>query len=148
MGLPEFRADGWLPDGHHAAAWDEIETRLGGETASPRARIMERLLTWRDALKVRQITGQLILNGSFVSAKPAPGDVDCIFVNDDIVGERLKTDAEARRLMDYEACRQSGLGDIFVFPANVVRDFPAFCRLDAFDFDKSGIPKGVVETRI
>ena len=30
MPVPEFRPDGWLPEGHHPATWDEITVRFGG----------------------------------------------------------------------------------------------------------------------
>jgi hypothetical protein len=25
VALPEFREDGWLPEGHHAVTWEEVE---------------------------------------------------------------------------------------------------------------------------
>jgi hypothetical protein len=148
MSIPPFRDNGWLPEGHHPASWDEIIERLGGGIGTPRGVLQDKLLRWRDALRERQITGKLILNGSFVSAKPTPGDLDGIFVYDEGIEERLKVDAEARRLIDYETCRKEGLGDILAFPSETVQKYPAMCRLDAFDFDKSGVPKGVIEVQI
>lgn len=36
MPIPSFRADGWLPDGHHIATWEEIIERFRGEAQSRR----------------------------------------------------------------------------------------------------------------
>ena len=38
MALPAFREDGWLPEGHHAATWQEVALRFGGEPSSRRVR--------------------------------------------------------------------------------------------------------------
>ena len=51
MAIPEFRADGWLPEGHHAASMDEVEARFGGSPGSQRAAVMGRFKTWTAAIK-------------------------------------------------------------------------------------------------
>src|SRR4029077_17061705 len=83
MPLPGFREDGWLPEGHHLVTWEEVIVRFGGPAGSKRARILENLLRWRDRLTEKRITGKLILNGSFISAKPDPADFDAILIADD-----------------------------------------------------------------
>ena len=40
MPLPDFRSDGWLPEGHHAATREEIIAVFGGEPGSHRAVLM------------------------------------------------------------------------------------------------------------
>ena len=79
MSLPPFRDDKWLPEGHYPATWDEIIAAFGGEPGGQRARVLARLLDWRDRLRQHGITGRLILDGSFVSARADPGDFDVIF---------------------------------------------------------------------
>ena len=44
MPVPEFRPDGWLPEGYHPATWDEIAARFGGAPGSPRAAVLSGLL--------------------------------------------------------------------------------------------------------
>ena len=41
MPLPEFRPDGWLPEGHHPANWEEIVLRFGQGEGSGRAYHLE-----------------------------------------------------------------------------------------------------------
>jgi len=38
MPLPAFRDDGWLPEGHHLAIWEEIIARSGDVPGSQQAR--------------------------------------------------------------------------------------------------------------
>ena len=107
------------------------------------------LLRWRDALRAKGMGGRLILNGSFISQKVAPGDFDCYFVYDEATEALLKHDAEAAALTDYEYCQTQGGGDVLVFAEASVRRFPQFCRIDGFDLDKATRqPKGVVEVRV
>ncbi len=69
MVLPEFREDGWLPEGHHDASWEEVIGRFDGPPGSLREQVMRRLLNWRDEARVKGISGRLVLNGSLISAK-------------------------------------------------------------------------------
>jgi len=55
MPLPEFRPDGWLPEGHHPTTWDEIAARFGGPPGSHRAAVLSGLLDWRDAARRHSI---------------------------------------------------------------------------------------------
>jgi hypothetical protein len=149
MALPLFREDGWLPEGHHATTWEEIESVFGGEPGSVRAHVMARLLAWRDLLRAKQIQGHLVLDGSFISQKPEPGDFDTILVGNESVEAILAQDFDAALLVNYTYCKQQGWGDIFYLSEESTRRFPALCRTDGFDYDKvTRIPKGVVEVSI
>jgi len=149
MPLPGFREDGWLPPGHHPATWDEVIVLFGGPAGSKRAQIMANLLRWCDRLREKRITGRLILDGSFVAAKPDPADFDTILVVDEGVETILAQDAEAMQLVNYTRCKEQGLGDVFLLSAAAIRKFPTMCRVDVFDYDKhTSKPKGVVEVTL
>lgn len=149
MPLPDFREDGWLPEGHHAATWEEIAARFGGTPGSRRAAVHSRLLAWRDALRDRNVGGRVILDGSFISQKVGPGDFDAIFVYDEASVAALARDAEARNLIDINFIKERFRADVFVFSSTAVRDSPAFCRTDGFDRHKiTQKPKGVVEVTL
>src|SRR5438132_11224065 len=146
MPLPEFREDGWLPEGHYLTTWAEIEERFGGEAGSQRRSVLDNLLRWRDRLRDRGITGRLILDGSFVSAKSDPGDFDTLLIADEAAEQILAVDEDARQLIDYSYCKANHWGDVFFFSAAAVQRFPSLCRTDIFDLDKATwTPKGVVE---
>lgn len=149
MPLPSFRNNQWLPEGHHAAEWEEIVTVFGGEPGSKRAQVLTNLLEWRDSVRAKGLAGLLILDGSFISAKLEPGDFDTIFVMEEGMESILAQDVEAALLVNYVYCKQRGWGDIFMFSESAVRRFPLMCRLDGFDHDKvTKEPKGVVEVRL
>ena len=80
--LPELTDDGELPTGVHIANWQEFESRFGG--SSPRRLWLSGRL--RTILELAATSGQLrraFVWGSFVTAKPSPGDLDVLL----IVGE-------------------------------------------------------------
>jgi hypothetical protein len=145
VALPEFRDDGWLPEGHHACSWEEVVAKFGGHPGSQRERVLRGLLDWRDRARDKGVSGWLVLNGSFVSAKENPSDFDTIFVFDDEASELMENDVETKRLLDYSNCKSLGF-DMLGFSATLVREHPEWVPLDAFDRDKdTGKPKGVLE---
>lgn len=79
MALPAFQANGWLPEGHHPATWQEITLTFSGDDDGRRAAVHSSLLAWREAALAKGMTGLVILDGSFISAKQAPGDFDLVF---------------------------------------------------------------------
>lgn len=149
MALPDYREDGWLPEGHHHTTWEEIAARFGGEPGSRRARLLTLLVQWRDAVRAKGMGGLLILNGSFISRKEEPGDFDCLFIYDDATARLIEKDDAALELLSYERSKEKGYGDIFCLSEAAVREFPKFCHLDMFDTDKvNKKPKGVVELQL
>jgi len=79
--LPQLNENGDLPPGVHAAAWTEIGQRFGtGSSARVHA-----LATLKHLHELAVRTGALrafYVFGSFVSAAPAPRDVDLVLVVD------------------------------------------------------------------
>ncbi len=76
MMIPDFRDDGYLPDGVHLATDAEVIFRFG--VSSPRRRrLVLRLRRWielsRQAGAIR-----LLIDGSFVTAKESPNDIDAV----------------------------------------------------------------------
>lgn len=76
MPIPALRLDGYLPEGLHFATEIEIEARFG--TANVRRQTLMRQLSY--FLHLARVAGALrfFVNGSFVTAKPEPGDVDAV----------------------------------------------------------------------
>jgi hypothetical protein len=72
--IPEFRSDGYLPEGVYLATEAEVTFRFGS-ASKQRRRLILRVRRWIDlARRVR--ARRLLIDGSFVTAKPAPKDVD------------------------------------------------------------------------
>lgn len=149
MPIPDFRDDGWLPEGHHAATWDEIADALGGEPSSVRATVLAGLLAWRDAVRVKGLSGLVILDGSFVSAKPNPGDFDLVFLYHAEHEPVANTDDSVKALLDLTKGKAQFGGDIFAFSERAVGASLLVSPNEMFDYVKfTTTKKGVLETNL
>ena len=74
--IPEFRDDGYLPEGLHLASDAEITFRFGTSTKQ-RRRLTLRLRRWIELSRFVDAK-HLFIDGSFVTAKPEPNDVDAV----------------------------------------------------------------------
>lgn len=76
--IPPFRTDGYLPDGLYLASEAEVTFRFGAST--PRRRILAlRLRRWLELGRAVGAT-RLLIDGSFVTAKKNPDDVDAVIL--------------------------------------------------------------------
>lgn len=86
MSIPDLLPNGWLPDGIHECTVEEILERFGGfQESDRRPRLARQLLTYLDELRSAEVGKYLIVDGSFATGKPDPGDIDLLLVlRDDI----------------------------------------------------------------
>ncbi|MCA9111369.1 MAG: hypothetical protein KDA52_15560 [Planctomycetaceae bacterium] len=74
--IPEFRDDGFLPEGLHKASKSEVLFRFG-TTTRQRRRLALRLKRWIElAFAIDAI--RLVVDGSFVTSKSEPNDIDAV----------------------------------------------------------------------
>ena len=76
--IPAFRSDGYLPEGLHSANEAEVTFRFGSTTPR-RRRLALRLRRWivlANEIGVRH----LLIDGSFVTAKSDPDDIDAVIL--------------------------------------------------------------------
>jgi hypothetical protein len=77
-GIPPFRDDGYFPEGIHCCTEAEVTFRFGTQTRR-RRRLVVRLRRWIElGRKVGAI--RLLVDGSFVRAKPEPDDIDAVML--------------------------------------------------------------------
>ena len=76
--IPPFDENGYLPPGIHPATLDEVAERFGQESELRRDQ-MESLRWLVDAAR-RSGAERLVINGSFVTDRPEPNDVDCVLL--------------------------------------------------------------------
>ena len=110
--LPDCNDRGYLPAGIHSATLDEIAARFGREPELRQAQMQS--LRWLVDLARRAGVLRIVVNGSFVTDKLEPNDVDC----DLLIGPDFPHDAAAEaellaglpfinvELVDPEAFRQ------------------------------------------
>jgi hypothetical protein len=76
--IPEFNDDGFLPGGIHPTRLEEIDVRFG--TGSNLRSVQMESLRWMIALAWQAGVERIVINGSFVTDKLEPNDVDCVLL--------------------------------------------------------------------
>lgn len=141
--LPTFTAHGLLPEGVHPATLEEVRERFGGNERR------EQLLTGLiEALRLLRAAGcrRVYINGSFVTAKELPNDIDACWDTEGVDADAL--DPVFFEFEDGRAAQKARFGAEF-FPAQVPEGITGRVFLDFFQVDKqTGEPKGIVEIEL
>jgi hypothetical protein len=81
MSLPPLNAHGFLPPGIHDATLEELRESFGTfQESDRRTKLFARLAELIQAMRTSALFDELLIDGSFVTATPAPNDVDLIAV--------------------------------------------------------------------
>jgi hypothetical protein len=141
--IPEFNAYGLLPQGVHPATLEEVLERFGGNERR------DQLLTGLvEALRLLRAAGccRVYINGSFVTSKERPNDIDVCWDVDGVDADAL--DPMFFDFDDGRAAQKARFGAEF-FPAQVPEGLTGRTFLDFFQVDKqTGEPKGIIELRL
>lgn len=136
--IPPFDAAGNLPPGVHEATWDEFVARFG--TTPRRLALLAGLKAALDALRAAGCR-RAYVDGSFVTAKPDPGDFDGCWetggVDPALLDPVLTTFDPGRRTQKAKYG-----GELFF--AHAPADLAGTRFVDFFQRDRSGQPKGIV----
>jgi hypothetical protein len=118
MPIPALNDDGFLPEGLHDCSLSEIQLRFGQfQRTDRRCRLFERLEVFLRAVKSTGLVTAAILDGSFVTDKDSPNDIDLILV--------LKADhdfAASLRPFEYNALSKRHVRRHFGFDVLLARD--------------------------
>ena len=143
--LPELTADGDLPAGVHVANWREFEFRFGGSSPrrlwlSSRLRTLVELATSPGKLR------RVFVWGSFVTAKPAPRDLDILLIMD----ENFEVDRIAGPAQEvFDSMRAKLLFESDVFWARAsIGDEVLGLWLDTYQTSRSFRKRGIVEPEL
>jgi hypothetical protein len=85
--IPACDDDGYLPVGIHPATLEEIAVRFGRESELRQAQMES--LHWLVDMARRAGVQRIVVNGSFVTDKLEPNDVDCVLLIDDATDRNL-----------------------------------------------------------
>jgi len=139
MTIPAFNAKRLLPQGEHAATWDEFKIRFGH--TRKRRTILQGLL--KAAREIKNAGGKvLFVDGSFVTKTHNPRDWDGCFLEPEIDSKKL--DPRLLDVANHRAAIASDYhGDVFIadtIEANTGKPFRHF-----FQSLKDGTPKGIIK---
>jgi hypothetical protein len=131
--------------GHHPATWEEIVERFSGAPGSGRAVLTEKLFALRDSLRSCGVTGSMLLNGTYVSAREEPRDFDVLLVAPDNIQAMKEADPRLGVLLDAEHAEKVGGYSLFYVP----RSSPDIGMVTTFwNITSEGIAKGSVEVEL
>src|SRR5215475_11662445 len=81
MPIPDLNENGLLPEGVHDCTLDEIGERfVRFQTTDRRIQLFEKLRALVEEERQAGLAIELIIDGSFVTDKPEPGDIDLLIV--------------------------------------------------------------------
>ncbi len=141
--IPDFRDDGYLPDGLHTATEAEVTFRLGS-SSSRRRRLILRLRRW---LELSRITSaqRFLLDGSFVTAKEQPNDIDAVVLLADDFEKQVSLGlAPALELEGMLLTRRPEE----IFAAEDLRDWDEWVEFFKRTRELDGRQKGLVEIKL
>ena len=81
MPIPLLDADGFLPVGVHDCTLEEVKARFRSfQTTNRRPQLFAKLEAFLKEVRAAGIVQSVLVDGSFVTTKPEPNDIDLIFV--------------------------------------------------------------------
>jgi hypothetical protein len=146
--IPELKESGFLPEGIHEASLEEVHDRFGRfQRTDRRPTLFTKLSLYLAEVRASGLVEAVILDGSFVTAKDEPSDIDLILVlrPDHVYGAEL-------RPFEYNAPSKRRVRRRFRFDVLIARQGSDEQKkyLDLFQRVK-GVPdlrKGVVKVRL
>ena len=143
MSIPAFNADGLLPAGVFDCSLADVRERLGSfQGSDARPRLFERLEVVVAAMQRSTLFEVLLLDGSFVTAKDEPNDVDCaVWVPRDFDVQYRWGRLEAVKLYQADASGQPA--EIYLVNEQIEWDY--WVRLFGRIREDSKKRKGIVE---
>ena len=141
--IPEFRSDGYLPDGLHRATEAEVTFRFGSQSQR-RTLLALRLRRWIDLSRAISAK-RFFVDGSFVTAKQEPNDVDAVvWLPNDFLRRVSDGQPEAIELEMMLLNREPEE----IFAAEDRRDWDDWLEFFCRTRESDGRTKGVVEVEL
>ena len=136
--LPNLKKSGLLPSGIHNATWDEFVENFG--INEHRLKLLDGLKKGLNILQ-QHACKEAYIDGSFVTAKPLPNDVDVCYDNTNMDWKKfIKEHPEFNDLKNGSKIQKEKYQSEF-YAYNAFED----SILQFFQFDRDGNSKGIVK---
>jgi hypothetical protein len=86
VAIPALNSAGLLPEGIHPATLGEVEESFG-RSSDTRAALYSKLCAFLDLARSFDVFTSIVIDGSFVTDKAAPNDIDAVLI---LPGAKLK----------------------------------------------------------
>ena len=145
MALPNLNHAGELPIGIYQATIDEVIARFGSGTLQ-REIVTARLQRIYQIAKDTGNLQQLIIFGSYITAKPEPNDVDVVIIFSDDFDLTVCSENVKRLLNHQKAENEFGASIFWIRPSLLLLE-----TLDEFiegwQVKRDGTRRGIIEVR-
>jgi hypothetical protein len=146
--IPEFNHNGNLPNGIHLTTIEEIEERFGYNLK--RKKLITGLKKLINDFKEKTDCTQLFIDGSFVTNKLLPNDIDVCWASD---GELDYETIEIKMpiLFDFQNGRRNQQNEYScdIFPAYLIEQGSQKLFIDFFQIDKiTNERKGILQINL
>ena len=136
--LPSLRKSGLLPTGMHLTTWVELVEKFG--VNKQRLKLLEGLKKGLNLLQKYGCT-EVCIDGSFVTAKLLPNDIDVAYDNTRMDWKKfIKEQPEFNDIKNGSRIQKEKYQSDF-YAYNAFED----SILQFFQFDRDGNPKGIVK---
>lgn len=145
MALPNLNDAGELPIGIHQATIDEVIAQFGSGTLQ-REVVAARLQRIYQIAKDTGNLQQLIIFGSYITAKPEPNDVDVVIIfNDDF--DLTICSEEVKRLLDHQQAENEFGASIFWIRPSLLLLETLDEFIESWQVKRDGTRRGIIEVR-
>lgn len=141
--IPEFRDDGYLPEGLDLATEAEVTFRFGSGSRR-RRRLALRFRRW---LELSRLTSaqRFLVDGSFVTAKEEPNDVDAVVLLADDYEHQVLTGVDAALQLEEMLLTRRPEE---IFAAEDIEDWNDWVEFFGRTREADGRRKGLVEVTL
>ena len=145
MALPNLNHAGELPIGIHQATIDEVIAQFGSGTLQ-REIVTARLQRTYQIAKDTGNLQQLIIFGSYITAKPEPNDVDVVIIfNDDF--DLTVCSEEVKRLLNHQQAENEFGASIFWIRPSLLLFETLDEFIESWQIKRDGTRRGIIEVR-
>ena len=141
--IPDFRVDGYLPDGLHLTTEADVTFRFGSSTPR-RRRLILRLRRWLELARITRAR-RFLVDGSFVTAKREPHDIDAVVLLADDFAEQVSQGLDAALELEEMLLNRNPEE---IFAAEDLRDWADWVEFFSRTRELDGRRKGLVEIEL
>ncbi len=145
MPLPNLNHEGELPEGIHQATIDEVIAQFSSGTEQ-RLMVTEHLKRIYQLAKETGYLQQLLIFGSYITAKPKPNDIDVVIIFDDDFDLAACSEDVKRLLNHQQAATEFGASVFWIRPSllflETIDEFIA-----GWQVKRDGTRRGIIEVR-
>jgi hypothetical protein len=141
--IPDFRDDGYLPEGLHIASEAEVTFRFGSGSRR-RRRLILRLRRWIELSRLTHAR-RFLVDGSFVTAKREPNDIDAVVLLASDFEQQISEGSDAA--LELEETLLTGQPEE-IFAAEDTRDWNDWIEFFGRTREMDRRRKGLVEIQL